>query len=394
MNICHIITRMILGGAQENTLLTVIGLLARGHRVTLISGPPIGPEGQLLDRAYAAGVPLMLVPEMRREINPWRDWVSFTKLLAALRRIRPDVVHTHSSKAGILGRWAASLLGVPVVVHTIHGLPFHRFQHALLNLPAIFLERCAATVTDKLISVAEAMTCQALEAGVGKPHQFVTIYSGMEVEPFLANQPRGEEVRKELSIPADVPVVGKISRLQPLKGHRYLIQAMPGVIKKFPRVIFLFVGAGILENRLRTQARSLGVDRHIRFLGLVAPERIPELIKAMDLVVHVSLREGLARVLPQALISGKPVVSYDVDGAREVVIPDRTGILVSPRAVEELAEAVTKVLSLPGRGRQMGQQGRKLFAPQFRWQRMVEKVEALYCELVGEQGQASPGSDE
>jgi len=228
------------------------------------------------------------------------------------------------------------------------------------------------------------MTSQALEAGVGVPHQFVTIYSGMEVEPFLAAQPSSREVRRELGIPPDVPVVGKISRLQPLKGHRYLVQAMPGVIREFPDVVFLFVGAGILEERLKTLARSLGVHQHIRFLGLVAPGRIPELIKAMDLVVHVSLREGLARVLPQALISGKPVVSYDVDGAREVVIPDRTGILVSPKAVEGLAGAMVQVLSLPDRGRQMGEEGQKRFARQFRWQRMVEGIEALYSELAGD----------
>ncbi len=386
MRVCHIITRMILGGAQENTLLTCLGLIERGHQVALVAGPAMGPEGELLNRVYAENVPVFLVPQMRRAINPWRDALAYGSLARILKRLKPDIVHTHSSKAGILARHAARRVRVPVVVHTIHGLPFHPYQHPLLNLPAIRLERRAARLTDKLISVADAMTSQALQAGVGEESQFTTIYSGMEVEPFLASSPTCEQVRRELDIPLGVPVVGKISRLQPLKGHTYLIRALPRIVKRFPEVVFVFVGAGILEDELRVEARRLGVNRHIRFLGLVEPEEIPRLIKAMDMVVHVSLREGLARVLPQALISGKPVVSYDVDGAREVVIPGETGILVRPKATNALARAIVGLLSDHEGARRMGEEGRRRFTAQFRWQRMVERIEALYLELLAAKG--------
>jgi len=383
IKVLHIITRFILGGAQENTLFTVEGL----HRspkweVALATGPAIGPEGELINRARQGGLRLFIIDEMRREINPWRDLLTLIKLLLLIHRMRPEIVHTHSSKAGILGRLAAHLLKVPVIIHTIHGLPFHPYQGRLSNRTFITLEKMAARWTDKLICVADAMRDQAVAAAVAPPEKFITIYSGMEVEEFLKESDEGQKVRQDLGIPLNVPVVGKIARLFPLKGYEYVLQAIPQVLAKFPQVRFLFVGDGILREALEKEAREKGFAENVVFAGLVEPKKIPVFLKAMDVVVHASLREGLARVLPQALISGKPVISYDVDGAREVVFPGKTGWLIPPKSVDELTRATVEALSQPDEARKMGERGRSLFTERFRAEVMVERIGRLYQELL------------
>jgi len=187
MRVAHIITRMILGGAQENTLLNCEDLLRDyGDEVLLITGPPLGPEGSLLDRARARGVPLEIVPSLRRAIHPWRDWTSYCALRNVLRAYRPDVVHTHSAKGGLLGRAAATAERVPVVVHGVHGAPFHPYQNPLAREFFRQCERWAARRCHAFISVADAMTDLMVGAGVAPREMFTTIYSGMEVEPFLA----------------------------------------------------------------------------------------------------------------------------------------------------------------------------------------------------------------
>jgi glycosyltransferase involved in cell wall biosynthesis len=291
-------------------------------------------------------------------------------------------MHTHSSKAGILGRAAARRAGVPIILHTIHGLPFHPYESGLKNLLYKRLERWAAGFSDRIITVADAMRDQAVAAGVAAPEKFLTIYSGMEVESFLEADKHRAATRRELGLSEDEVVIGKIARLFELKGHEYVIAAAPKILRKFPRARFLFVGDGILRQKLQQQAAQLGVADRIIFAGLVDPSRIPAMISAMDVVVHASLREGLARVLPQALLAGRPVVSYDIDGAREVVLNDETGYLVKPQTVDELAEAVLKMLRDPGKASAMALQGRELFAEQFRAETMVKRISDLYQELL------------
>ncbi len=378
----HVITRLILGGAQENTLLTVEGL-TRDPRydVSLVTGPALGPEGELIRRARRS-VDLVVMPELRRALLPHLDAEAFIKLVHYFRRERPTVVHTHSSKAGILARAAARLCRVPVIVHTIHGMPFHPYQSRFMNTAFIALERHAARYTDAIVSVADAMTAQALRAHVGAESQFTTIYSGMEVEPFLQADGVRERVRKEFGFHPDDIVIGKIARLFHLKGHEYVFAAMPGVVRRFPNARLFLVGDGKLRSKLERMAERLGIRDSVTFAGLVDPARIPELIKAMDLVVHASLREGLARVLPQALISGKPVISFDIDGASELVLPGRTGILVPPQSVEGLEEAMVYLISHPEEARRMGMEGRRLFTDTFRAERMVSRIDALYRTLL------------
>ena len=192
MKIVHIITRLILGGAQENTLITCRLLAERGHDVTLITGPAIGPEGALFDQTIDAGYKVIVVDKLRRAINPLNDVSAYRQIKRLLRTLQPDIVHTHSAKAGILGRFAAHGLknawqkNRPAVVHAVHGLAFHPYQSSLLNKLYIAIERSAAKRTDSFITVADAMTAQSLEAGIGRPEQYVTAYSAIEEQPFLA----------------------------------------------------------------------------------------------------------------------------------------------------------------------------------------------------------------
>jgi len=393
LRVAHVITRLILGGAQENTLLTVEGLKrSPDYEVVLITGPALGPEGELIERAKGSGVNLVIIPELRREINIRRDAVSFAKLLRHLKRFKPDIVHTHSSKAGILGRLAARVLGVKVIIHTSHGLPFHRYQRRAVNRGFITLEQAAARWTDRLVCVADAMRDQCLAAGIRPQSKFVTIYSGMETEPFLASETLGGDTRRELGFSDDDIVVGKVARLFHLKGHEYVLEAAPIIIQAFPRVKFLFVGDGILRDNLQRMAARLGIADRVVFAGLVDPSRIPAMISAMDLVVHASLREGLARVLPQALLCGKPVVSYDIDGAREVVVDGETGRLVPPETVGCLADAVIDLLSHPDEARRMALRGRELCARRFPAQVMVKSLERLYAELLEDRSEQAPDS--
>jgi len=382
MKVVHIITRLILGGAQENTLLTVDD---QHHLwkddVTLISGPAIGPEGSLVERARARGLDLRIIPELRREIHLSRDWQSYRHIVGSLREIKPDVVHTHSSKAGILGRAAAHGLRIPVV-HTIHGSPFHPFQTRLAYQVYRRAEIWAARRCDKLISVCDAMTNQYVAAGVAPRDKFVTVYSGMEVEPFL-NPPRPrDDVRRELGFAAEHVVVGKVARLFELKGHEYVIEAARTVAAQNPRVRFLFIGDGLLRSQLEEQISRACLTEKFVFTGLVPPDRIPELIGAMDIVVHASLREGLARVLPQGLIAGKPVISYDIDGAREVVIPNETGYLLPPRSVAELADAIIELAGNSSLRDLLGQTGRQKFTDQFRHETMTQRLREIYQQVL------------
>jgi glycosyltransferase involved in cell wall biosynthesis len=383
MRIAHVITRLILGGAQENTLFACEDLLRiYGDEVLLITGPALGPEGSLLERARAGGVPLEIVPSLRRAIHPWRDLAAYRRIKAALARFRPQVVHTHSAKAGILGRAAASALAVPAIVHGVHGAPFHPYQGRGARMLFCACERWAATRCHAFVSVADAMTELMVRAGVAPRERFTTIYSGLEVEPLLDSARHRQPARQSLGYRPEQIVVGKVARLFPLKGHEDLVRAARRVVEVEPRVRFLLVGDGLLAGRLREQIASCGLQDYFQLTGLVPPERIPVLLSAMDIVVHASLREGLARVLPQALIAGKPVVSYDVDGAREVVIPGQTGYLVPPRDVDGLVRAILELAADTALCQRLGDEGRRRFTDVFRHQRMTAELRMLYEHLL------------
>jgi len=353
-----------------------------GDNVLLITGPALGPEGTLIDRARAGEVPLEIVNQLRRPVNPIRDWVSYLKIKNAIQRFQPDVVHTHSAKGGILGRAAAWSLGVPAIVHTVHGAPFHPYQSGAARATIRMCERWAAGLCHSMVSVADAMTDLLVENGVAPREKFTTLYSGMDVEPLLRADENRDRARSQLGYEPEHIVIGKIARLFRLKGHEYVIRAAKKVVQQNPNVRFLFVGDGTLRKTLQRQIKTAGLENYFQLVGLVPSEQIPELIGAMDIVVHASLREGLARVLPQSLVAGRPVVSYEIDGASEVVLPNRTGLLVPPKSIEQLGSALTRLANDSQFRRNLGDEGRQLFTDQFRHERMTSKLRSLYQKLL------------
>ena len=383
MRIVHIITRMIVGGAQENTRFNCLDLVRDyGDDVTLITGPSLGAEGSLLDKYQDPDLKTILVPELIRSIRPWTDFRAARILQQHLTQLRPDVVHTHSAKAGILGRSVAWKLKIPCVVHTVHGAPFHPYQAWPVRKFYQICERWAARRCHRLISVADAMTDLLVEAKIAERSKFVTIYSGMDIEPFLNADQNRLQLRKELGIRPEDIVVGKIARLFHLKGHQYLLACAQRVVQADPRIRFLLVGDGVLRESLEKEIASMGLQNHFIFTGLVPPHEIPDLIGAMDMLMHVSLREGLARALPQAMLAGKPVISYDIDGAKEVVVEDQTGILLPPKSIQPLGDAILKLANDADLRTRLGLQGRLLCQERFGHQSMTKQIRRLYEQIL------------
>jgi glycosyltransferase involved in cell wall biosynthesis len=382
VRVLHIITTFSVGGATENTLLSVEGLRRHGYDAWILSGSPNASEGDLFAMAEANGVRVELLPSLVRNIHPWNDLVAFLALIRILRRERVDIVHTHSSKAGVLGRLAAFIARTPLVVHTIHGLPFHDYQPRWIYHVFRLAEVVCTAVSDRVITVTDTIREKALKAGVGRREQYVTVRSGFEVQTFEEAATRASTVRTAFGLqPTDV-VVGKVARFSALKGHQYLLDAIPEVLQAVPQAKFLFIGGGELEDAFKEQARSRGIDKVTVFAGLQPVERMAECLAAIDVVVHTSLLEGLARVLPQALAVGRPVVSFDIDGAHEVVIPGRTGQLVDPRRPGQLAGILVQLLTNPEQRRAMGKAGAELVRSQWTTEAMVAGIDDVYRGLL------------
>lgn len=383
MKVMHIITRMIVGGAQENTLYNCVDLVEQhGDQVLLVTGPSLGAEGNLLQQSDYSHLDVQTVDSLIRSINPIQDSKALTQLKKVIKEWQPDVVHTHSAKAGLLGRSAGWSQRVRCVVHTVHGAPFHPFQNSFSRQFFIWCERWAARRCHHMISVADAMTDLMVNAGVAPTEKFTTISSGMDVKPFAESAVHRERMRQHLGFTEQDIVFGKIARLFHLKGHKYVVAAALETVRFVPQAKFLFVGDGVLMDTIKAKIRGTELDGRFVFTGLVPPSEIPAHISAMDVLVHASLREGLARALPQALIAGKPVISFDVDGAREVVIDGATGCLVRAKDVAGLARAMVYL----GNDRELrfrcGTEGAKRFTEQFRHETMTKRIREIYERVL------------
>jgi glycosyltransferase involved in cell wall biosynthesis len=382
MKITHIITRLIIGGAQENTLLSCQGQHDLGHDVTLITGPALGPEGSLLERAQSHGYRVIVLGEMRRAIHPFRDFRIYKNLIRLLKEQKPDIVHTHSSKAGIIGRWAAHRAGIPSIVHTIHGLAFTASTSSAVNRVYKSLEKHTAPISTKIICVADAMRDQSLAAGIGKPEQYITIYSGMLTAPFLNPAVPREQTRSSLGLAPYTIVVGTIARLFDLKGHDDLLQIAPDLCQKFTNLRFLWLGDGTLRPHLESEMSRLNLRDRFILTGMVPPARVPELTAAMDILVHPSRREGLARALPQAALAAIPTVAYDIDGNREGLQDQITGLIIPPFDISKLKDAIQSLLSDADLRKKMGTAGRQFALSRFDAPVMIAALEKTYKSIT------------
>jgi glycosyltransferase involved in cell wall biosynthesis len=384
--ITHVITRLIVGGAQENTVSTVLGLQEKKEfRTELVTGPTNGPEGSLENEFKERSGALRIVPTIIRPIRPWTDVRGLIDLKRLFKNSRPTIVHTHSGKAGVLGRWAAHWARVPIIVHGLHGPSFGPFQGTTANVTFRAAERSAGKVTTFFIAVAQAMIDQYLAAGIGSPALYQRVFSGFPLEPFL-NAENDAGFRSKYGISRDDFVVGKIARMTELKGHDDLFKIAPDLVRRVPNLKFLLIGGGPWENRFKQDAERLGLEKQFVFTGLLRPAEIPAHAGIMDLLVHLSYREGLPRALPQAMAAGKPVIAFDCDGAGEVCVTGRTGFLVKLRDHAGLMNAIETLAANQKLRQELGARGREFVRERFPVERMVEDTYQIYVRLLRERG--------
>jgi glycosyltransferase involved in cell wall biosynthesis len=379
LRVLHVITRLVVGGAQENTLATVAGLRARGHEVVLATGPAVGREGSLMDSARRRGISPVLIPELVRELSPARDAAALVDLYRLIRRGGFDIVHTHTSKAGVLGRIAARLARVPAVVHTPHGHVFDGYFGPLATAAFVAVERACAPLTDAMIAISEACRRDHLERGIGTSERFVTIPSGIPTTP-TRDRASG---RSLLGAAEGDLLVGCVGRLAPVKGQHVLLAAFERVARRHPRVRLLLVGDGPSRAELEHQSRRLGLDGNVAFLGL-RPEA-PHLFPAFDVYVQPSLNEGMCRALAQAMDVGVPVVASDAPGPVDLLGESGAGgILVPAGDATALADALDRLLAHDGLRARLGEAARERTASLVREDEMVAAIEQLYLALMAE----------
>jgi len=382
MRVTHIITRLVIGGAQENTLASIAGLRQKpGLDLQLISGPTTGPEGSLEETARGIPGLLTLVPELVRPVHPLKDFIALRKLERILRERQPDLVHTHSGKAGILGRLAARRAGVPIIVHHIHGPSFGRFQSAPANWVFTAAERYAGRVTDHFFCSADAMRKLYLAAGIGQPARFTRIFSGFNLEPFLTAT-NDLALREQLGLAANHFVIGKVGRLFQLKGHADLISAFAQVLPQAPQARLLLVGDGRLRGELENQVRTLGLAGKVIFTALVPPGEVARHVGLMDCLAHLSYREALSRALPQALAAAKPVVAYDFDGADEVCLENETGFVIRTGDIAGAARKLLQLAADTALRERLGRAGREFVKANFSVEKMVDDQYHVYLKLM------------
>lgn len=382
IRVLHVITRMIVGGAQENTLLTVAGVAqAPGFAVDLASGVDDGAEGDMLGTARTTANTIV-IPELRRNISPLADAVALWKLYRLMRRERYHIVHTHLAKAGVLGRIAAKMAGTPIVVHGLHGMVFNDYQPWVVNRAYWAAQRLIDPLTDHYVSVSAVVSDKAIESGIGKRSSHTAIYSGMELDWFVNSRVSATAARRRWGIPEDALVVGKVARMAPVKGYDRFLDAVPTILARHSETYFLLVGDGPLKSAIQSRTESMGVADRVITTGLVAREDIPEAIAAMDVMAHAALYEGLPRVIVQALASAKPVVAFDADGTREVVVSGETGFLIEPGDTIAFAAAVNTLLGDATLRAKLGEAGRRRVDPAFRVETMVADTQRLYETLV------------
>ena len=337
-----------------------------------------------MESAFAACPEVLtILPALVRPVRPWNDVRGLFQLTNLLRARRPDLVHTHSGKAGVLGRLAARRTGVPVILHHIHGPSFGSFQGPVANFVFTTAERRAARATTHFLCSANAMTRIYLAKGIGRPEMFTRVFSGFQVEPFLRAQ-NDTALRGKLGLAADAFVIGKIGRLAPLKGHDDLFLAFKLLLIELPSARLLIIGDGALRPRLEALSQELALRDKVVFTGLLPPAEVPRHVGIMDCLAHLSSREAVSRALPQALAAGKPVVSYDFDGADEVCFDGKTGFLVRTGEIQSVANRLLELAKNPALRERLGRAGQQFVKHEFPVEGMVEKIYQLYRTLLEE----------
>jgi glycosyltransferase involved in cell wall biosynthesis len=385
--ILHIITRLDMGGSAQNTLLNCEKLSSK-YETILVHGlshesgmsdleEKIVADG--IEEAKKNGVNVIALPSMVRSIRPIKDLKALLSLVWLIFKEKPDIVHTHSSKAGILGRMAAKINFVPHIIHTPHGHVFYGHFGPLVSKIFMWVERIFSRITDRMVALTDGEMDDYINLSVCSPQKLLKIHSGVDVKQFKQSNGNMVEKRRSLGLDQNGKIVGFVGWLLPIKGPGYLLKAMDYVWQEYPDTALVFVGKGDLDMDLRAQALKVRANGRVKFLGW--REDIDEIMPVFDMLVLPSLNEGMGRVLVEAMAAGKPVVASRTGGIPDLVWHGETGYLVPPADEKALADGIKKLLDDAGRAWEMGQQGKKR-CQQFSLEAMIEKLDALYAGLI------------
>ena len=382
VRIARVLTRPGVGGAAKHVALLMRGL-HDDFEARLFCGPPDAREGD-----YFALHDLKLNPQwigsLRRDAAAARDLRALRDLTRHFRRFAPQICDTHLSKAGVLGRLAARLAGVPVRIHTFHVNIFEGYSWRPFERPLYLnLERFAARGSDRLICLSDELGAQLLRLGIGEPGQYRSITLGVDLAPFAADAAQIHrarvQIRAELGLPADAPLVGIVARLAPVKSIKTALETAALLRKTRPDVHFVFVGEGPSRARLQQLARALKIENRAHFVGL--RNDIARLNWAFDCVLLTSLQEGTPISIIENLAAARPVVATDVGGVSRLIEHETTGLLIPPRDAAAAARAITRVLTEPERARDWGERGRQKVRREWSLEQMLERHRALYREV-------------
>lgn len=375
--ILHLITRLAVGGAQDNTFISV----EKGDRSRFSIHLASHPEGIWRDRANQVADVFHPIPHLVNPVNPVTDLQALLEIISLLRRENFALIHTHSSKAGILGRIAARIVGVPVIIHTIHGFSFHDFMPFWQRQLYINIEKTMKSYSDFIVTVSELNRQQGVELGILDLERSQTVYSGIDFSKL--DQPVNKEAMgQNLGIPPDYQVIVMVGRLDPQKAPQYLIDAFAQVLLSCPQTILLLVGEGEEQVNLEHQVKTLGIAQKVKFLGFRTD--IPAILQTADIFALSSLWEGLGRAMTEAMLLGKPVVVPEIYGIPEIVHHQKTGLLFPPKDVNQLAQHLIYLLENPPLAKQLGDNAQKLTRELFDAKIMVKQLEDIYLKLLDE----------
>ena len=378
IKIFHVIARLNIGGSALHTILVTRDLDPQRFQTTLVTGIEETYEGGMREWAATQGVNPLIIPELGREINLIADIKVLFELYCLFRREKPDIVHTHTAKAGFVGRLAAWLAGVPTIVHTFHGHVFHSYFSPAKTRLFIFIERLLARLSDRIITVSPLQRQEIIGFGIASPEKAVIINLGFDLQPFLACGNLRGRLRAELSLPDEIKLVGIVARLTGIKNHHLFLDTAALIQKRNHKVHFVVVGDGELRTELEQRAIDLGLGPIVHFLGW--RQDLPAIYADLDLVMLTSRNEGTPVSLIEAQAAACPVIATAVGGVPDIIVDGQAGYLVPPDDAQALAEAVSKALE--GNSREMGQAGRQAVSERFAVRRLVRDIETLYRELI------------
>ena len=380
LRIAHVITRLMNGGADENTVISCNHAVCSGHDVILVHGAQTRPE---ILATVDARVEVLELPSLVHPIAPLSDVKALRDLVRTFRRLTPDVVHTHTSKAGILGRLAARAASVPVVVHGVHIVPFVNVGR-LETFVYLTAERAAQGVTHAFIDVSPGMRDLCVRAGVGAPERHHVIQSGFDVSRFRAAR-RPEDWRDLLRLAPDEPrppVVLMLAVFEARKRHLDFLESLPRIVERFPEVRLILAGDGKLRNAIDARIKTLGVERNVILTGF--HQHPEQLIALADICLLASAREGLPRVVMQYLAGGKPVVASDLPRIDDVLRHDVNGLVAPSDDLDGLADAVIALLADDAQRARLARGAAMTELSEWDAARMGERIEAVYADVIRE----------